>query len=460
MDKKEHYKKIVVFIAGTIFIAVVAVIYGFIWYRDYKPVIPLPFWNKGNWLVIALYTVTVLLFSKIYGGLKVGYLKTTDIIYSLFLSLLFSNIISYAYICLINRWFIDPIPLLYVMFAEFIWIIIWTFGTKLIYHYLYPPRRMLVIYGDRDPGDFISKMNSRKDKYDICGSVHIKEGQEKIKQLIKEYEAVVIWDLHAGERNALLKYCFSQSIRCYVTPKISDIIIAGADRIHLFDTPLLLSRNKGLSWDQRAIKRTIDIVVSLVAIIILSPLMLLIALIIKIYDKGPVFYRQERLTLNGKVFLIYKFRSMCMDSEKNGAQLAKKHDDRITPVGNILRNLHFDELPQLFNILIGDMSVVGPRPERDIIMKRYEDEIPEFHYRLKVKAGLTGYAQVYGKYNTTPYDKLKLDLFYIENFSLLLDFKLMLMTVKILFQKDASEGIDDWQTTALKKRDKNKENSV
>ena len=141
---------------------------------------------------------------------------------------------------------------------------------------------------------------------------------------------------------------------------------------------------------------------------------------------------------------------MCVDSEKNGARLASKHDSRITPVGNILRNLHLDELPQLFNVFKGDMSLVGPRPERKTIMEEYEKELPEFYYRLKVKAGLTGYAQVYGKYNTTPYDKLKLDLFYIENYSFLLDIKLIFMTVKIFFQKEVSEGVDDRQINALK----------
>lgn len=220
-----------------------------------------------------------------------------------------------------------------------------------------------------------------------------------------------------------------------MSPKISDIILLGTDRIHLFDTPLLMCRNQGLSMEQRAAKRVLDIIVSGLGIIVSSPIMLIIAIAVKAYDGGPVFYLQDRLTYQGKEFRIRKFRSMCVDSEKNGARLASKHDSRITPVGHVLRNLHLDELPQLFNVFMGDMSLVGPRPERDVIMQEYEQEIPEFHYRLKVKAGLTGYAQVYGKYNTTPYDKLKLDLFYIENYSFLLDIKLLFMTVKIFSRK-------------------------
>lgn len=193
-----------------------------------------------------------------------------------------------------------------------------------------------------------------------------------------------------------------------------------------------------------------DIVISLIGIVIASPFMLVIVLAIKLYDRGPILYKQERLTKDGQPFMIYKFRSMSVHSEDAGARLAAKGDARVTPVGRVIRAIHFDELPQLFNILKGEMSVVGPRPERQIIADQYTEEIPEFVLRLKVKAGLTGYAQVYGKYNTTPYDKLKLDLFYIENYSFLLDIKLLFMTVKIFFQKEVSEGVDDDQKNALK----------
>ena len=199
-------------------------------------------------------------------------------------------------------------------------------------------------------------------------------------------------------------------------------------------------------------KRLLDLVICIPVSVILMPLFLIIAFLIKVYDGGPVLYKQPRLTVNGKIFNIYKFRSMCMDSEKGGAQLAKKNDDRITPVGRVLRALHFDEFPQLINIIKGDMSLVGPRPERPEIAAQYKEIIPEFDFRLKVKAGLTGYAQVYGKYNTTPYDKLKLDLTYIENYSFWLDIKLMFLTFKILFQKENTEGIDANQVTAVKEK--------
>ena len=297
----------------------------------------------------------------------------------------------------------------------------------------------------------ISKINTRKDKYNICASVSYHEGLKKIYTQIDKYEAIVLCDLPAEVRNDIMKYCYQRSIRVYVTPKISDIMLRSADDIHLFDTPLFLSRNQGLSIVESFSKRVFDIVVSLIGIVIASPFMLVIALAIKLYDGGPILYKQARLTQGEREFMIYKFRSMSVDSEKKGARLAAKGDKRITPVGNVIRNIHFDELPQLFNILKGDMSIVGPRPERKVIAEQYLKEIPEVHMRLKVKAGLTGYAQVYGKYNTTPYDKLKLDVTYIKNYSFWLDIKILFLTFKILFQKENTEGVDETQITASKK---------
>ena len=240
--------------------------------------------------------------------------------------------------------------------------------------------------------------------------------------------------------------------RAYITPKLSDIIIIGADQNNLFDSPLLVTKIRGLKWEEAFVKRLIDVVVALILCIPTVIVTIIVAIGNLIWDRGPIFYTQPRLTKNGKAFKILKFRSMKVDSEKNGARLAAKDDDRITKVGRVLRATHLDELPQVFNILVGQMSVVGPRPERPEIAKEYEEDIPEFRFRLKVKAGLTGYAQVYGKYNTTPYDKLKLDLYYIQHYRLWTDIQIILMTFKIMFLKENTEGVDKDQTTAKIKK--------
>ena len=215
--------------------------------------------------------------------------------------------------------------------------------------------------------------------------------------------------------------------------------------LNLFDSPLLLSRNnQGLQIEQAIMKRIIDIIGSLVGIVITIPIFLIVGISIKVTDGGPVIYQQTRLTKNGKKFQIYKFRTMVQNAEADGkARLASEDDPRILPIGRLLRATRLDELPQLFNIWKGEMSIVGPRPERPELAAEIEKEIPEFCYRLKMKAGLTGYAQVYGKYNTTSYDKLKLDLTYIRNYSLLLDLKLILMTPKIMMLKESTEGVAD-----------------
>lgn len=450
MSKKEDYKRIIIFALAASLVLIQAALFAYVWYSFYRKLIFKPFWRKGNWILIGIYAMMYTLLSKSFGGLKVGYLKKLDILYSLLLATLCSNVVIYLQITLINRWFLHPWPIVAMTFTQIFWQIIWIYASGAIYSRIYQPRKLLVIYGDRSPGDIIKKLNSRRDKYKVSGIVNIKEGEEEVLRRMADYDGVIIWDLPAGIRNRYLKYCFVNSKRCYLSPKISDIILTGSDRIHLFDTPLLLSRNLGLTLDQRFFKRIFDIVASIAGLIVTAPLMGIIAFAVWAYDKGPVFYRQDRMTIGGRNFMIWKFRSMRVDSESDGARLAAKDDDRITPVGYWLRRLHLDELPQLINVLFGEMSMVGPRPERESISKEYEVEIPEFIYRLKVKAGLTGYAQVYGKYNTNPYDKLKLDLYYIENYSFLLDLKLVFMTIKIFFQKEVSEGVDKQQKNALK----------
>ena len=261
-------------------------------------------------------------------------------------------------------------------------------------------------------------------------------------KLAPNYDAVIIGDIPSHERNQLLKQCFGRGIRTYTVPKISDVINRSSDDLNLFDTPLLLSRNEDLKIEQVVGKRVVDIIFSVLGLIVSSPFFLVIAFLIKATDGGPVFYKQLRLTKGRQEFMIYKFRTMIQDAEKDGhARLASEKDDRILPVGRFLRATRLDELPQLINILKGEMSVVGPRPERPELAEEIEKELPEFAYRLKVKAGLTGYAQIYGKYNTTSYDKLKLDLTYIRNYSFFLDLKLMIMTPKIMLMKESTEGV-------------------
>lgn len=312
-----------------------------------------------------------------------------------------------------------------------------------IYRKAFPPLHVIEIYGERLNKLYL-KIITVKYKYNVTDLLSCDEDESIIRERIKPFDAVLLNDLPARKKNRILKICFSMDKRVYFVPKISDILVKNSEELNLFDTPLFLDRNHGMRMGQRALKRFFDILLSVLAIGILSPILLITSLAIKHEDGGPIFYKQERVTLNGRHFMILKFRSMIVDAEKDGKpHPAGEKDDRITKVGHVIRACRIDELPQLINILKGDMSIVGPRPERWEHCDKYREEIPEWDLRNKVRGGLTGYAQVYGKYNTEAIDKLKMDLIYITNYSLLLDLQIIFETIKILFQKESTEGFTE-----------------
>ena len=456
MKRLETMKRVCVLWLSFVGLMMQTAVYAYIWLDYYYPIVNnfnrgLKFYQNGHLLIIGIYFILLFFFTNTYGGLKIGYLKTVDVFLSQMFSLLI-NVITYFQISLMNNNLVPPECFMIATVLQLFISGAWTGICNSIYRKVFPPREMLLIHGERDIEDILRKFASRKDKYKIVKCIDIKEGMMRLEEEIeKGYGAVVLWDIPTEERNRLLKYCYSRFIRVYMMPKIPDVLIKGSDQLHLFDTPILLTREYALKIEQRVAKRLIDVVCALILLVIASPIMLITAIIIKCYDGGPVLYKQVRCTRGGKEFQIMKFRSMRVDAEKDGvARLAAKNDSRITPIGKFIRAVRIDELPQLFNILQGDMSFIGPRPERPEIIKQYVEEMPEFVFRMKVKAGLAGYAQVYGKYNTTPYDKLKLDLSYIENYSVWLDLKLMLLTLKILIRPESTEGVDNTQVTAMK----------
>lgn len=438
-------KRILQFSTSFVIWGIMTAVWGWVWYNEYAEIIQLPFFRRGNWVIIGIYGFLLFMITQFYGGYRVGYYRRGDIIFSGIMSMVVTNGITYLQTSLVGRQLMNFWPFFWMSVVDFTLIWIWATAANNIYLRLNPPRHLLVVYGGSSLAQsLISKMARRDDKYIVQEAINIDEGILPVLARIDNFDSVLICDVKSSHRNRILKYCYDNDIRVYMTPKISDILIRGAGNVHLFDSPLLLSRNEGLSFEQRLFKRTMDIALSVLGLLLFSPFMLLISILIKLYDNGPVFYKQTRLTKDGKEFPLFKFRSMIVDAEKeSGAQLAAQNDNRITTVGKFIRMARLDELPQLFNILKGDMSLVGPRPERPEIAAEYKKSMEEFDFRLKVKAGLTGYAQVLGKYNTTPYDKLKLDLMYISGYSFLLDLKLILMTIKILFMKESTEGLAD-----------------
>lgn len=428
--------------------------FAFIWYNNLNPLQLKSFLMKGNFLVIGIYLFFFLLFMSIFGGFKLGIYTKTNIIISQTIALFCASVMQILFvIMLVGK--VGHIPAILLSFTEMyivqvIFVFFFTIVVMNIYHKLFNPYELLHIYADEN--DNISKrfLNQHLN-YVIKDRVSCFDTMENIISHIDNFDLVMIDDIPVDKREIIQNICYSKEKKVYFVPSIIDIINKNSKYSHLLDTPLYFSKNNVMPVLEKIVKRIGDIFISAVGIIITSPIMIAVAAAIFFYDKGPVFYKQARYTQGGKIFKIIKFRSMIQNAESDGkARLASENDDRITPVGHFIRACRIDELPQFFNILKGDMSIVGPRPERPEIADEYCKQLPEFRYRLYVKAGLTGYAQVYGKYNTTFVDKLKLDMIYVGNASILLDIQLILLTLKVIFQKESTEGLEEGKTIATK----------
>jgi len=440
----ENRKKLIVKLAGITEMLILA----FLYYRtfdSYRAVMGRGlFLFRGKILLIGLYVIIGYVVFRVCESFSFDKSKKLDLSISQCISCLFVNGITWVQLCLINNGMLPAKPMLQLSLVQFVVCILFSVICVIYFQKTGGIRDALLIGGTEAAFELQEKFEHKEGNYHISECVKSEDPFAAICGAIDRHMFVIINDVPAETRNDLLKYCFAAGKTTYVVPKITDILMKGTEEVSAFDTPLMHVKNEGIGPMEAFIKRTVDIVCCLIAMIPCSVIMLAIAVAIKLEDHGPVFYTQKRLTKDGRVFDILKFRSMIVDAEKNtGAVLAGEHDSRITKVGRFLRACRLDELPQLLNILKGDMSIVGPRPERVELTAKIMEEMPEFAYRTKVKAGLTGYAQVYGKYNTTNYDKLRLDLMYIEQYSLLLDLKLILMTPQILLRKEATEGVKE-----------------
>lgn len=420
------------------------------WFGYYAEKIAKPFYYRGNWLIIVAFFALYLLFSQIYDALLISFNQISEMVYSQILAVLLADGIMFIILCLLTRHFPNMLPALAALAGQIGLAVFWSVLANKWYFYVFPPRPSAVIYDARHGLERLVSEYGLDRKFDIQVTANAEECLDDI-HMLDGMDTVFLSGIHSHERNIFLKYCIDRDISVYVIPRVGDTLMSSARRMHMFHLPILRVERYNPAPAYLFVKRLVDIIFSAMAILVLSPTMLITAIAIKATDGGPVLYKQVRLTKDGNQFNVLKFRSMRVDAEKDGiARLSTgDNDDRITPVGHIIRKVRIDELPQLFCILLGTMSIVGPRPERPEIAAQYEKEMPEFALRLQAKAGLTGYAQVYGKYNTTPYDKLQMDLMYIAHPSILEDFRIIFATVKILFMPESTEGIAEGQETAL-----------
>ncbi len=455
MDRKKMrthnlVEKMILYVFKALIIAAFSGSLYYCWVEFYNPSIPTPFYCLGNYFMAAIFVAFYTTFVKVYGGFLVGTSTVIDLIFSQVIAIGFLQGFAYVIFSLLSYKLLSiwPFILMFVIFAAFA--AVWCIAADMIYYKIHKPKKTVVVFGNVDSYMSLEGIKRMVKRFTVLETVDCdKTPLNELYSMMKSVDAVFLCGVPSDYRNEVVKYCIAKGKVAYVKPKISDTIIRGGRTIQLLNVPVYRCRRSDQSLIYIAVKRFFDILLSLIAIIIASPVMAATAIAIRAYDGGDAFYKQVRLTTNGKTFKLIKFRSMIQNAEKDGvARLASEGDSRITPVGKFIRKTRLDELPQLFNILKGDMSFVGPRPERPEIASQYEKDMPEFALRLQVKAGLTGYAQVYGKYNTPPYDKVQMDLMYVANQTLLEDLKLMLMTFKIMFVPSSTEGVEGNQTTA------------
>lgn len=420
------------------------------WFLSYAYIIGPVRVRSISLIVFLLYFGMSAFFYRVYNAYKVGLYRVGEIIYAITLSNFLSDGLLYVLACVLHLFFLPVLPMILLLITQTVISVVWCLWANKVYFMLFQPLKTLVVYAEDGDLDKLSEVAHFNHRFDVKGKLKNPKNVFAVIDQLQGYEAVFVSGVEATLRNGIVKACIDKDIQCVFIPHTGDVIISGAKHIQSFSIPIMKVRRVLLQPEYAIGKRLMDILFSALGLLVASPFMLITALAIKLNDGGPVFYRQVRLTKNGRRFHILKFRSMRVDAEKDGvACLASAKDDRITPVGKVIRACRMDELPQLINVMKGEMSIVGPRPERPELAAKYEEEMPAFSLRLQVKAGLTGMAQVYGKYNTNPRDKLKMDLMYINRMSFAEDLMLMFATVKVLFLPESTEGVDPGQVTAL-----------
>ena len=441
-------------VATVLLVLVNVGLFSLVWLRFYNYAAFRTHRMEGAIGTVIAYYVIYRWLSKLYRGYSIASTAVDETVLSQFISFGLSDLMLYVACCLLARHYVNVVPGALIVLLQLILstVVIWVAKLVLLRHI--KPEPTVLLYGGRqtlnDAKAFIGRLNQKYGHlFNVSVVLSDEAGDDAVSTAIERSRNVLFMGVDPAKRARWIELCVQKKRVFYFVPEFADIVLASCSPKNLLDTPLMrydysYERNRNFT-----LKRLFDILLSLFFLILLSPLMLLLALLIHLEDGGPVFFRQERATMDGRTFDILKFRSMVVDAEKNGVVPTTAKDPRVTRIGRFMRPLRLDETPQFINVLLGDMSFVGPRPERLLHVKLYEKALPQFRYRLRVKGGLTGYAQVYGKYNTSPEDKLKLDMLYIENQSFLLDFKLIMLTIKTMFRPESTEGFDQAVSDAI-----------
>jgi len=464
----EHENRNITNAACLIITILVTALFAGVWIISYNHIVFRTHQEEGYVFSVLIWLILYLKFGKVYSSFKIASNSIGEIAFSQFLAFSFSNLVLYIAGCLVARKYINIWPGALTDVLQIFVGLVWATYSKQYFLKHVDPQKCLLLY-DSNISDvehehgkkFAEKLESKYGHlFDITERYPV-EDFNACMQKIDKYPIVFIYNISPDKRNKVIGYCIHQNKRMYVTPTLEDVFACGYQVKHFIDTPIMASNRSSSAIKTYFSKRVWDIVFATFLLILFSPIMWVTAVAIKVEDHGTILFKQKRVGGGGKVFNILKFRSMCMDAEKDGKpRPAVEGDPRITKVGRFIRKTRIDELPQLFNIFKGDLSLVGPRPERVEHVELYTKEIPEFSYRLRVPAGLTGYAQIYGKYNTSAKDKLLLDLLYIEQQSFIMDAKMVFLTIKTVFTPESTEGFDEEKSEEINQQVNDAENKV
>ena len=447
--------------ASVIITALMTAAFATVWLLYYNSIVFRTHLELGAFFTSLIWLILYLKFGQVYRAFKIASNAIGETAFSQFLSIGFADLILYMAGCLAARQYVNILPGAAIVILQSVIGFFWATRSKQYFLSHVEPRDCLLVYDAAitqeehvKEQEFARKLeNTYGHLFKITECIPVSDEMNETLADISDFSVIFVYNMPLEKRSRIVNYCVNTGKRFYVTPTIEDVVARGYDVKHFIDTPLMEYNGSFKKAQTYFGKRALDIVISLLMLILTSPIMLIAAIAIKVEDGGSVFFKQARVGQGGKVFNILKFRSMIMDAEKDGKpRPAVAGDSRITKVGKILRSTRLDELPQIFNILLGQISLVGPRPERTEHVDLYTKELPEFSYRLRVPAGLTGYAQIYGKYNTSARDKLLLDLLYVEQQNFLMDMRIVFLTVKIMFTPESTEGFDEKKSKAISQK--------
>lgn len=433
MMRKERFKKLFLMVMTAVLLFMWTASFSYAWfhYYNFRNVIGRRYYFWGYVALLALYAALNLLVGKVFSAFRVIHQQWIEVVLSHGYTVILVNIATYLELALIGRWkfMMYAAPMWAVTAVNFLAGIIWSALVRRLYANIYPAHEVLLIYGKQSTASLEKELLNQRERYHLKTRISLDTEREKIIREIQRHESVMLGDMPPEDREFYIRYCYEHKKRCYCQTTLTDILLMSSEKVSLSDMTLQLFRNCGLTVEQRTVKRLFDIIFSLIIMVAFSWLYLLIALYIKIADGGPVLTSKECLTKNGRHFRQYKFRTTPVgNTEINPTEWIRG--------GHFLMASHLDELPQFLNIFRGEMSVVGPYPEKVQMAEKYGKKHPEAAYRLAVKAGLTGYAKVHGKYSSSRENQLKMDFYYIQNYSFGLDLRILAATLKVVLEPE------------------------